>query len=775
MADPSIISDVAFDDYNNHYNNYAAPHQRRNLSPLEIPELLDKIFSYIDEATLAYSVVLVSRQWFHLNRSCIVREAVVDRGMTDEELDVVVRTQLPVARRLYWYTHHMYGKESARRLPQLARVVKALEVKHRRWEEILAVRGGCRGSDYYDDRKPEERDDIRRWSLPEAPLQELIVAGKTMGFDSQLLHLLPSLSYLTVLRIETDFGCDLRLKTIFRSCPVLQEVALRPKVDPWHPDPFLDSDDLRVKSEFSTEGGQPLLHLRVFILEYHYVWLSTLLDFLSATPRLTDLQLVRLRVREEDFEYSGLVTGSFDEEEVMDEGMFALAYEVLETLCRHLEGRSKNKDFAQPLPQQEPQLLLPLLKNLHLSVETVNLETKNPQRLLKLCPSLQSSTSTDCLRFPGRTYNSLQQRLQMAPQNLITTLDLRTVSRKEPFYGDELHYYMCESPHLLHLLAPRIQMRVNQMDVYRRMRGTRLNAASKDVGLVKPRPGIWACRKLRTLDMAFSLFPTNARAMAVKPLSDRDEGDGNGRQYRILYGYLSIVCPSLLDLNLNLELMQDNCFSSISKHLDLRMGLVLLSRLRGLERLSFQGPREGLLTGSGSGMTTREGVLGVHLPVDLEIDWMVAGPSEEKEAFCSVERQEAWREFWESQEWERLIQKEKETDGLLQEGHRVAIKGSFDTIAIAAAVASHKEEEANIKHQIPKQCTDYEEMMKKLENLGLLLDIKLLLDEIMKKREQGTYKVWPMMQHASVFGNRECPFGRTVAQEFLTRHQPPQF
>lgn len=517
MADPSFISDVASNNYNSHYNNYAAPHQRCRLSPLEIPELLDKIFSYIDEATLAHSAVLVSRQWFLLNRSRVIREAVVDRDMTDEELDVVVRIQLPVARRLYWFTHFMNGREIAGRLPQLTRIAKALEVKHRRWKEILGVREGCRGSDYYDDRKPRLGDDIRRWSFPEAPLQELIIEGKIMGFDSQLLHLLPSLSYLTVLRIETDLGCDVRLNTVFRSCPVLQEVAIRPKEVPWNPDPFLDSDDPGIVSEFSTEGGRPLLHLQVFILEYHYVRLSTLLNFLSATPRLTDLQLVRLRVKEDDIEYFGLVTGFFDEEHIMDEGMFALAYEVLETLCRHLEGRRKNKDSVrllppqqplQPLLQREPQLLLPLLKNLHISVEGVNLETKNPQRLLKLCPSLQTSTSTDRLGFPDRVYNNLQQRLHMAPQNVVTTLDLRSVSKREPFYGDELHSFLCESPHLLHLLAPRIQMRVNQMDVYRRMRGTRLNAASTTVGLVKPRPGIWACRKVAIVHYYFwpSLF-----------------------------------------------------------------------------------------------------------------------------------------------------------------------------------------------------------------------------------------------------------------------------
>lgn len=274
--------------------------------------------------------------------------------------------------------------------------------------------------------------------------------------------------------------------------------------------------------------------------------------------------------------------------------------------------------------------------------------------------------------------------------------------------------------------------------------------------------------------MAFSLFPTNSRAMAVKPLSDREGEEGDGRQYRILYGYLSTVCPSLVNLNLDLEFLQNSRFSSISNHLALRMGLVLLSRLRDLERLSFQGPKTGLWTGSGSRMMKREGILEVRLPMDIEIDWMVTGPAEENEAFCSVKKRKVWIEFWESQGWERLIQKEQETDGPIRERHRVAMEGYLAT-KVTPAAASHKEEEVNIKYQTPEQCTDFEEMMMRLENLGLLLDIKLLLDEILKKREEGTYKVWPLMRHASIFGNRECPFGRTVAQEFLTRNRPPRF
>lgn len=298
------------------------------------------------------------------------------------------------------------------------------------------------------------------------------------------------------------------MNTVFRACPFLQEVALCPKASLWNPDPFLESDDdgdPKAWSKFSVvgdgggEGGSPLVHLRVFVLEYYYVRLRTLLDFLSAAPRLEDLRLVRLQVSDTEYEDMGvnLEVDNVDEEEE-DVYLMEKAAEILESLCRHLEG-TYNSVLPQSQPLHRPLPLLPLLKNLHLSVKTLNLEVTNPQRLLRLCPTLQSSVSTDYFEFPDRFYKSLQHRVQIAPrpQNVVTMLDLRAISWKGPCLGDELHYYLCESPHLLHLLAPDVQMQVNQMDVWRRLVATRVCETLRFKGYAKPRPGIWACRKVQ--------------------------------------------------------------------------------------------------------------------------------------------------------------------------------------------------------------------------------------------------------------------------------------
>jgi hypothetical protein len=47
---------------------------RTTLSPLDIPEILELIFSYLDNRNIRRSVVLVSRQWHLLNQNWLVCE-----------------------------------------------------------------------------------------------------------------------------------------------------------------------------------------------------------------------------------------------------------------------------------------------------------------------------------------------------------------------------------------------------------------------------------------------------------------------------------------------------------------------------------------------------------------------------------------------------------------------------------------------------------------------------------------------------------------------------
>ncbi|KAG0065706.1 hypothetical protein BGZ89_008011 [Linnemannia elongata] len=168
-------------------------------------------------------------------------------------------------------------------------------------------------------------DDRLELSFPETSLQELVLAGIFIGLDCQLVHVLPFLSHLTVLLMETVLDFQMRLKTALRACPFLQEVVLRRNSSYGNPDPFLESGD----------DGDP------------EAWIEEL---------------------EMASEWDYVDEGAVDED------------------------------------------------NLHLSVETLNPEAMNPQRLFRLCPALQSSVSTDDSGLSNWFYKTLRQRIQIAPR-----------------------------------------------------------------------------------------------------------------------------------------------------------------------------------------------------------------------------------------------------------------------------------------------------------------------------------------------------------------------
>ncbi|KAF9955609.1 hypothetical protein BGZ72_003591 [Mortierella alpina] len=163
--------------------------------------------------------------------------------------------------------------------------------------------------------------------------------------------------------------------------------------------------------------------------------------------------------------------------------------------------------------------------------------------------------------------------------NTVTVLEITGIARTSA--GDHLHAYLCDSPHLLDLKAPKVDFSSVWLDLegilsqsgrheYRQVSRTfsdlhdyaeeRYIAAARasDYG----RPGkkkIWACRNLRTLDL---MFYQN---------EDCDAEDSS----RMIFSYLSKVCPQLEDLTIRRKWLD----------LSLPAGFCLLSRLQKLRRL----------------------------------------------------------------------------------------------------------------------------------------------------------------------------------------------
>ncbi|KAG0221406.1 hypothetical protein BGX31_009920 [Mortierella sp. GBA43] len=140
-------------------------------------------------------------------------------------------------------------------------------------------------------------------------------------------------------------------------------------------------------------------------------------------------------------------------------------------------------------------------------------------------------------------------------------------------FGHALHKFMCRSPHLLHLKAPMVDFSIRWMDLegiltpfgYTRARYLRSVQTFPTIHSIPAVPGsihrtIWACRRLRTLH--FSCFMGN---------------DGSAENSRVLFGYLSRVCPQLQDLE----------FTRRCLTMQLEGGFCLLTRLHDLRRLKM--------------------------------------------------------------------------------------------------------------------------------------------------------------------------------------------
>ncbi|KAF9348200.1 hypothetical protein BGX26_000375, partial [Mortierella sp. AD094] len=155
--------------------------------------------------------------------------------------------------------------------------------------------------------------------------------------------------------------------------------------------------------------------------------------------------------------------------------------------------------------------------------------------------------------------------------NTITTLEIMPARDRMQcsYISRALHSFLCSAPSLLHLLAPTVPYFAEYLD---------LQGPTFADGFYYPRScaparlvsnthflkkEIWACRQLRTLQIKFI---------------SRDMADHAGAENaRIMFGYISKVCPNLRELAIDRKELK----------LNFEGGFCLLSRLRYLQRLTI--------------------------------------------------------------------------------------------------------------------------------------------------------------------------------------------
>ncbi|KAF9130289.1 hypothetical protein BG015_004022 [Linnemannia schmuckeri] len=214
-------------------------------------------------------------------------------------------------------------------------------------------------------------------------------------------------------------------------------------------------------------------------------------------------------------------------------------------------------------------------------------------KMIDICP--------EATEWSMRSYDIVPQILQELESlpNVITTLEL---PRPYSYHQEScvanisvlnnsaiLHRFLCTSPHLVHLKNIYLNaMQFEGMDIHRRSvfgdldhwskcRFTNAAVTDKDAII----PGIWACRALETLHINLH--------------GHEEDGLRSPVHSRIVFGYISIVCPNLTDLQLTVSSECRKRNTAYTKNtsqvyftdfcMRLEGGFCLLSRLKYLTTL----------------------------------------------------------------------------------------------------------------------------------------------------------------------------------------------
>ncbi|KAF9912048.1 hypothetical protein EC991_000994 [Linnemannia zychae] len=580
--------------------------------------------------------MLVCRQWFLLNRHRIEYTLVYKEDRSNQELTKTL-LGLPYASKFFLHSGKMTRAHKKQQYPQRRRLVQAFKVKNESANTTTTQASSSDQQYKQSNTAIENANLIDLFHLPQPILRELIITGNYNPM-ARLDPILPYLSHLTSLKINGHGDYSFPMKKVLKNCEHLQVLHLDSLLWWSLPSPWIHG---------LGEGSVRPLPLRKLYLGNTFMNWDDLETLLVFTPQLTELIVVKREHRtyldnQGDYDHSRLVY-----------------------LLRRL---------SLPLEVFEVAIAEKALIDTHFSA------------MVELCPTLASVTSME-LTLP-------RFKILSEATNIITTLTL-TGSKEHA-----LHWYLCQSPHLLHLRASEVLFTIQNLDINGRLCNTdKHDMANPLEEPVLPQPGIWACRKLLTLHLSFTAF--NAES---------EQADKFAEKGRVLFGYLSRVVPRLHDIILG---MGTGLSPDEPPPMTLDAGLCLLSRLRCLENFELHSLRG----------------LKITSPVDL--DWMVGQGH-------TQERVEARQEL--IAEWEELI---------IEEHERVGIARSSLVRKVPEAPCATGPVGLDAP-KIPQKCADYDAVAEQLRDLGYLSDVVRV---IMEMDAQEDFVCWPFVKTCHIATN----------------------
>lgn len=527
---------------NNHY-------RPARTTPLDIIELLELIFSFLDDNTINRSVAAVCRQWHHLNQHRLHRILWWDtRWALARSVESAV-LKIPGSNRV-----RLGGAVGITDWRQIAYFLAALKKYDRNgqppprspaWKRWLRGGGGGRETG-----KTNNRPTL----YPHRPITELEIqcapfkTREEARMDDLGLLTVRFPSTLTTLKIDIRQPFTLQMEYIFEDCPLLESLYIG------------GESTCRLDGTWVPLNHEPGRSSRLMTLVITNAMLDQqfLEDFLRITPKLSILRLI------------GLVK-------------------------MILFGRTMTYDWSRLAHMLLQHISL---TSCHFSIkgEMTPLDAYTRNRAIDMTPD-----ATEWTLFPNEITPQLLRELTALP-NVVTSLELLSPYLLHPESGycdihqhfvtaDLLHSYLCQSPHLMHLKAIRSPVFINNLDICDRSQYGNLDLKALDLytgkalnyvnnqystAPVRHHRPVWLCRGLRTLHMEI-----HGRAIGSGPVNSR-----------IVFGYISLVCPVLEEL-----VIVANCSKnwdpqlgwnhSIPLSLHLEGGLCLLTRLWALNTLTL--------------------------------------------------------------------------------------------------------------------------------------------------------------------------------------------
>ncbi|KAF9900877.1 hypothetical protein EC991_006761 [Linnemannia zychae] len=400
--------------------------------------------------------------------------------------------------------------------------------------------------DWYQQGQQQKNDPLlHRKRLFSTPLTKL--EATFCHIPMNVLSDFPFPSSLTnlILEIGSSQSNTLNPSLILRQCPFLEDLLIA-RWEGWHVSgPWIPHDHDR----------QRPFRLKGMALIYPAFCQSDLEDLLLLTPDLRELKLAG----------------------VIDDQLLGAARP-----CEKIHYDRKGFcALLMTLPLKLESFLFSFLSR------SLQCDDGTDSIVTELCPSLHEW----CLWTPDTT-PALLKSLESLP-NVITNLELCWNYLEEagshPCTQDYeiqvprlLHQYLCNSPNLLSLKSLQAAYPLRGMDLHRRVGYSWLTpntefdwTASDDSKRILP--GIWACRKLKKIEL---VVHDHEGSQISTPVSSR-----------IVFGYLSRVCPELefVDLRVPRVCRKDPDSPLYQPVLFKRLdgGLCFLSRLKKLQFLKI--------------------------------------------------------------------------------------------------------------------------------------------------------------------------------------------